>query len=276
MENLDIQKICLQLYNLADFIEYVSTDLNDSVKSLYLFGSASNGDFVKNYSDLDLFVLLSSVDTHSILKTLLLLRKKTESHAIMNIDFTIMHVDEIYNKDNVTINPLLYQQIIIGDRLYGTELPVIFTEQEIKNDSVYVMSTALRKIRGSANKINRMKPYMAFRFCDEMLFTFLKSFIYYMSSDFVTSRVKIYKRMQSMLTNFDLKCVEEFIEFRENKYGESTGLNVNPLDLFVKINYLVEDLWKIITSENESKKQDTGYDQTLNSRNFELVDCTTL
>jgi hypothetical protein len=192
-----------------------------------IFGSASNGDFIRGYSDLDIFVSINVLEPEKILENLLAIQSmSSDIFAVKNIDYTVIKSAELKSQQPITINPCLYELIRMGYPVVGQQLPKMFSPRELKNDGLYVSATGLRKLRSMMGSLYKMKPAMAYRTIEDLLFTSTRALLVYLTGKIYPTRAEIYDILQEHFSLYDLDIYEYILNLRgKQKRGEKIKLD---------------------------------------------------
>lgn len=243
---------------VENYVDFIKNNLDKFVESVYLFGSSSYGDFITGYSDIDLCILVKPIPISSYVETAIVLKTRLNLIPIINVDLTIIEKDEIEKKIENTVNPMLYEQILQGKHLLGNKLPIIYSKKDVWKDSIYVMGTCLRLLRSSINSAHKMRPLRAFRFFDEILYSFSKALYYYTELELVSSRKDVFMRIQNYYQDIDTNIYDEILKVREKIKKNGKFPNIDVSQIFLTSLFTAESLWRKVSDKKISCKPEFG------------------
>jgi predicted nucleotidyltransferase len=230
--------------SIKKFKDYLENLNSEKITRTIIFGSASYNDFILGYSDIDIFVSLDIDKPDDMIENIIMLKNECKHlFHIKNVDFTIIQEDELKREKYITLNPFIFEEIKLGNVIYGEKLPDVYTNTELKNDGCYVAASGLRSLRSSLNKIYEARPEMIFRTCDELLFKSTKALLTYLTGQVYSSRGQIVEKIKEIFNKADTSIYDEILNHRY--YIKEKGV-FQPIDhdrIILKALITFENIW---------------------------------
>lgn len=228
---------------LDEFVSRVRGSGIPDLESLHLFGSASYGDFVYGYSDVDIFASFSGTDMYAYVKGVSLLKLCAEkSFTVRTVDINAALSTELELTCG-PFNPFLLKEISISPVLWGEPVRFTFAESLLREDSLKVASWGLRMLRSAITRIDRMSPVVAIRFIDEMIFKSTKATLLAVSGELHSSRTQILAALESGYPGQDGSIYHDLLQIRED-IGSGQDVNYRPDEILIRALLAFNEVWQ--------------------------------
>ena len=202
------------------------------------------------YSDVDLCVLVKSIPLATYVQTLLMLQKEMASIPALDVDLVVVRRAELNRANPTPVNPLLYEQVLQGNCLYGSRLVPIYSQEDVWRDSLCVMGTYLRLIRTSLNNALRMKKVRAIRFFDEILYGFCKACLYYHERQLFSARGSVFPWVKARFPEEDSEILDDLLRFRKGVASDAAIDQIDVSNVFFKALLMMEHVWGTLFRED--------------------------
>ncbi len=229
---------------IEDFRIRLNQQDNPGIQRVILFGSASYDDFIMGYSDLDIFVCMDVASPEEVLEKLVGLKEiSREVFPIKNIDYTIIRAHELECSRLLTLNPFIYEEIRLGLRIYGPQLPDVYTNDQLRRDSLYVAAMGLRGLRAIMGTLYNAKPVMVLRRCDELLFKSTKALLTHLTGAVHSSKAQTFQCLQEWVKDADISIYKKLLDMRNKRRNNEEIYTLDYDKIFLESLIAFEKIW---------------------------------
>lgn len=214
------------------------------IETVIIFGSASYNDFITGYSDLDIFISMDVLTPEEVLERLTGLKVFVkDAFTIKNIDYTVIRKEELHHRRQLTLNPFIYEEIRLGLLVHGPPLPNRYSNDELRQDSLYVAAMGLRGLRAMMESIYIVKPMMVLRRCDELLFKSTKALLTHLTGIIHSSKAQTFNCLKNWVKKTDISIYEKLMEMR-NRLKHHKEISIKDYDkIFLESLITFEKIW---------------------------------